>query len=48
MDPDDEIQAMKIPDGFRIQESPPSDLDSSLLRRGVLVRLGMGWFGLVG
>ena len=30
---------------FCVQESPPNDLDSSLLRSGVLVRLGMGWFG---
>ena len=45
MDSDDEIQAMEIPDGFRIQASTPAALDSSLLQRGVLVRLGMGWFG---
>lgn len=44
-DPDDEICGMEIPDGFRIQQSKPATLDSSLLQRGVLIRLGMGWFG---
>ena len=39
-----------VPDGFRLQESPqskPASLDNSLLivKRGVLVGLGMGWFG---
>ena len=38
MDSDDEIQAMEIPDGFRIQASTPAALDSSLLQRGVLVK----------
>ena len=45
MESDDEIHGMEIPDGFRIQASTPAALDSSLLQRGVLVRLGMGWFG---
>ena len=45
MESDDEIHGMEIPDGFRIQASKPAALDSSLLQRGVLVRLGMGWFG---
>ena len=45
MDPDDEIDGMEIPDGFRIQPSRPAALDGSFLQRGVLVRLGMGWFG---
>ncbi|CAB1100177.1 unnamed protein product [Ectocarpus sp. CCAP 1310/34] len=40
-DPEDEIQGMEIPAGFRI----PVALDRLLLRRGMLVRLGMGWFG---
>ncbi|CAB1103676.1 unnamed protein product [Ectocarpus sp. CCAP 1310/34] len=44
-DPEDEIQGMEIPAGFRIQEANPVALDRLLLRRGVLVRLGMGWFG---
>lgn len=44
-DPKDEIQGMEIPAGFRIQEAKPVALDRLLLRRGVLVRLGMGWFG---
>ncbi|CAB1099646.1 unnamed protein product [Ectocarpus sp. CCAP 1310/34] len=44
-DPEDEIQGMEIPAGFRIQEAKPVALDRLLLRRGVLVRLGMGWFG---
>ena len=45
MDPEDEIHGMEIPDGYRLQASKPAALDSSLLQRGVLVRLGMGWFG---
>ncbi|CAM9368655.1 unnamed protein product [Sphacelaria rigidula] len=45
MDSEDEIHGMEIPDGFRIQVSPPAALGSSILQRGVLVRLGMGWFG---
>ncbi|CAB1103214.1 unnamed protein product [Ectocarpus sp. CCAP 1310/34] len=44
-DPEDETQGMEIPTGFRIQEVKPVALDRLLLRRGVLVRLGMGWFG---
>ncbi|CAB1112233.1 unnamed protein product [Ectocarpus sp. CCAP 1310/34] len=47
MESDDEILAMEIPDGFRIQASTPAALDSSSPQRGVLVRLGMGWFGRV-
>lgn len=43
--PEDEAIGMVIPDGFRLQESRPAALDNSLLKRGVLVRLGMGWFG---
>ncbi|CAB1111412.1 unnamed protein product [Ectocarpus sp. CCAP 1310/34] len=45
MESDDEIRAMEIPDGFRIQASTPAALDNLLLQRGLLVRLGMGWFG---
>ncbi|CAB1110559.1 unnamed protein product [Ectocarpus sp. CCAP 1310/34] len=46
--PEDEIQGMEIPAGFRIQEAKPVALDRLLLRRGVLARLGMGWFrGLI-
>ncbi|CAB1106958.1 unnamed protein product [Ectocarpus sp. CCAP 1310/34] len=44
-DPDDEIQGMEIPAGFRIEEAKPVALDRLLLRRGVLVRVGMRWFG---
>ena len=36
---------MEIPDGFQTQASAPAALDSSLVQRGVLVRLGIGWFG---
>ena len=35
-----------IPDGFQLQRSPPSALDQSLVKRGVLVKLGLGWFGV--
>ena len=45
MSPDDEAIGMVVPDGFRLQESRPAALDSSLVKRGVLVRLSMGWFG---
>ena len=45
MSPDDEAIGMVVPDGFRLQEPRPAALDSSLVKRGVLVRLGMGWFG---
>ena len=45
VDPEDEIRGMEIPDGFGVQASKPAALDSSLLQRGVFVRLGMGWFG---
>lgn len=45
MDPEDEKQCMEIPDGYRLQASKPADLGSFLLQRGVLVRLGMRWFG---
>ena len=44
VDPDDEIHGMEIPTGFRTQASTPAARDSSLLQRGVLVRLGLGWF----
>ena len=44
-DPEDETQGMEIPAGFRLQESTPAALDRLLLQRGVLVRLGLGWFG---
>ena len=45
MSPDDKAIGMVVPDGFRLQESRPAALDSSLVKRGVLVRLSMGWFG---
>lgn len=45
VDPEDEIQGTDIPYGFRVQAYKPAALDSSLLQRGVFVRLGMGWFG---
>ena len=45
MSPKDEAVGMAIPDGFRVQESRAAALDGSLVKRGVLVRLRMGWFG---
>ena len=39
------VLGMDIPEGFRLQMSPPPTLDQSLVKRGVLVRLGLGWFG---
>ena len=44
MSPDDEAIGMVVPGGFRLQESRSAALDSSLVKRGVLVRLSMGWF----
>lgn len=45
VNPDEEMQGMEIPDGYGAQASRTAALDSSLLQRGVLVRLGMRWFG---
>ena len=45
MSPDDEAIGMVVPHGFRLQESRSAALDSSLVKRGVLVRLSLGWFG---
>ncbi|CAN0237471.1 unnamed protein product, partial [Ectocarpus sp. 6 AP-2014] len=45
MDPAHEIHGMQIPDSFRLQEATPGVLDNSLLQRGVLVKLSLGWFG---
>ena len=36
---------MVVPDEFGFQASKPAALGNSLVKRGVLVRLGMGWFG---
>ena len=44
MSPQDEAIGMVIPDGF-LQESRPAALDNFLVKRGVLVRLIMGWRG---
>ncbi|CAN0112036.1 unnamed protein product, partial [Ascophyllum nodosum] len=44
MSPDDDAIGMVVPDGFRLQESRPAARDSSLVKRGVLLRLSMGWF----
>ncbi|CAM9949429.1 unnamed protein product, partial [Pylaiella littoralis] len=43
--PGETEMGMSIPDGFRLQPSPPPALDQSLVKRGVLVKLGLGWFG---
>ena len=45
MSPEDEAIGMGIPDGNRPEESRPAALDNSLVKRGVIVRLSMGWFG---
>ncbi|CAB1120680.1 unnamed protein product [Ectocarpus sp. CCAP 1310/34] len=36
---------MDIPDRFRLQASPPPALNQSIVKRGSLVQLGLGWFG---
>ena len=38
---------MDTPKGFRLQMSPPPALDQPLVKRVVLRRLGLGWFGEV-
>ena len=38
---------MVIPDGFRLQESRPAALENSLVKRGVLGTIRMGWFGFL-
>ncbi|CAB1111499.1 unnamed protein product [Ectocarpus sp. CCAP 1310/34] len=43
-DSDDDIIAMELPVGFRLQESPPEKLDRALVNRWVFLRRGMGWF----
>ena len=45
MSPEDEAIEMVIPDASRLQESTPAALDNSLVKRGVFLRLSMGWFG---
>ena len=45
MSPEDHAIGMVIPNGFRLQELRSAALDSSLVKCGVLLRLGMGWFG---
>ena len=51
LDDDDQLShgetvlGMDIPEGFRVQLSPSPALDQSLVKRGVLLRLGLGWFG---
>ena len=45
MSPEDEAFGTVITDGFRLHESRPPGLANSLVKRGVLVRLSMGWFG---
>ena len=45
MSPEYDAIAMMIPDAFRLQDSRPDDLDNPLVKRGVFVRLSMGWSG---
>ena len=40
-----ESRGMDVPPRFHLQEARPASLDDSLLKRGVLVRLGLGWLG---
>jgi len=42
---DDEYETLAmLPEGFRLQEHPPTVLDRALIKRYVFVRRGMGWF----
>ena len=41
----EEIIGMAVPNGSQLQISPSLALNVSLVNRGVLVRLGIGWFG---
>ena len=45
MSPEDEAVGMATPDGFCLQDSRPAALDGSFVKRGVLVRPSIGWFG---
>ncbi|CAB1097678.1 unnamed protein product [Ectocarpus sp. CCAP 1310/34] len=44
VDSDDDIIAMELPVGFRLQQSPPEKLDRALIKRCVFLTRGMGWF----
>lgn len=45
LDPKDDILAMQLPEGFRLQERPPPTvLDRTLVKRCVILRRGLGWF----
>ena len=41
----EESQGMVDTSGLHLQMARPASLDESLLKRGVLLRLGLGWFG---
>ena len=44
IDPGDDILAMQLPQGFRLQERHPTVLDRSLIKRYVALRRGLGWY----
>ena len=44
LDPGDNILAMQLPQGFRLQERHPTVLDRTLIKRYVVLRRGLGWF----
>ena len=43
--PGEERRGFEIPKGFRLQISPPEMIHDSLVRRGVLLCMGLGWLG---
>ena len=44
MDRGDDILAMQLLRGFRLQERHPTVLDRTLIKRYVVLRRGLGWF----
>ena len=48
LQPEDKAIIMVVPEGFSLQDPRSPALDISLVKRGEVVRMGMGWFrGLV-
>lgn len=44
LEPGDGVLAMQLPEGYGLQEHPPTVLDRALVKRSVFLRRGLGWF----